>query len=117
ESEFPPRSVELGDPLLEVEHLTVAGSVTDVSMTVRAGEVLGIFGLVGAGRTELLRAIFGLDQASSGTTAVDGHHVDIRSARQAIRHGLALVPEERHAQGLVLGMSVRENICLSTLDE
>ena len=117
ESEFPPRSGELGDPLLEVEHLTVPGCVTDVSVTVRAGEVLGIFGLVGAGRTELLRAIFGLEKASSGTTAVNGHQVQIRSPRQAIRRGLALVPEERHAQGLVLGMSVRENICLSTLDE
>lgn len=115
EDEFPPRSVALGNPLLEVERLTVPGSVTDVSLTVRAGEVLGVFGLVGAGRTELLRAIFGLDRASAGTVKVANTPVRIRSARQAIQEGLALVPEERHAQGLVLGMSVRENICLSSL--
>ncbi len=117
ENEFPPRSVDLGEPLLEVEHLTVPGSVTDVSFTVRSGEVLGVFGLVGAGRTELLRAIFGLEHASGGRITLDGNPAQIRSARQAIRRGLALVPEERHAQGLVLGMSVRENICLSSLDE
>ncbi|HET7397387.1 MAG TPA: sugar ABC transporter ATP-binding protein [Intrasporangium sp.] len=117
EEEFPTRPAAAGDDLLEVEGLVVPGKVDGVSLTVRAGEVLGVFGLVGAGRTQLLRGVFGMEPKASGTVRVAGREVGITTPREAIRAGLALVPEERHAQGLVLGMSVRDNICLASLRE
>jgi ribose transport system ATP-binding protein len=115
--EFPPRRVKRGRQLLEVNDLTIPGRVERVSFEVSAGEVLGIFGLVGAGRTELLRGLFGLEANVRGTIKIDGQLTRIRNPRDAIAGGLALVPEDRHAQGLVPGMSVRENICLSSLQE
>jgi ribose transport system ATP-binding protein len=117
DEEFPSRNVERGGPVLQVRNLSVPGRVHDVSLEVHAGEVLGIFGLVGAGRTELLRAIYGLDRTSGGQIERDGRAVRIRSPREAIAARVALVPEDRHGQGLVLPMSVGDNICLSVLSE
>ena len=86
-----------------------------VSLHLRAGEIVGLAGLMVSGRTELLRALFGIDRALSGRLAIGGVAIDIRGPRDAIRSGLALVPEERAAQGLILGMNVRHNLSLAAL--
>jgi ribose transport system ATP-binding protein len=105
----------LGDPVLEVRNLRRKGALDDISLTVRKGEVVGIAGLVGAGRTELARAIFGADPIDGGQILVEGRPVKVRSPQQAIKLGIGLVTEDRKAQGLVLGMVVRENITLANL--
>jgi ABC-type dipeptide/oligopeptide/nickel transport system ATPase subunit len=87
-----------------------------VSFSLRRGEILGLAGLVGAGRTELVRAIFGADRRKSGRILLDGKPVDIRSPVDAIKHGIGLVPEDRKGQGLILGLAVRVNMTLAHLD-
>ena len=112
---FPKTSVEPGEDALRVEHLTRAGVLHDVSFHVRRGEILGIAGLVGARRTETVRAIFGADPLDGGRILVHGRPVAIGSPRDAIRHRIALIPEDRTRQGILASMSVRENITLSAL--
>ena len=110
-------------PVLEVRGLGRTGSardpsaivLQDVSLTVRAGEIVGLAGLVGSGRTEVVRAIFGADLFDRGEIRIGGQRVTIRSPRDAIRLGIGLVPEDRKAQALVLGLAVRENITLASL--
>jgi ABC-type sugar transport system ATPase subunit len=104
-------------PRLSVSDLTRAGVFSDISFEVGAGEIVGVAGLMGAGRTEVARAIYGVDRAASGTVAVDGTPVRIRTPRDAIRAGIAMVPEERKSQGLVLGMTVGENLTVDHLRE
>jgi ABC-type sugar transport system ATPase subunit len=106
---------DAGDELLRVEHLSSPGSFTDVSFAVRTGEVVGCAGLVGAGRSEVARAIFGLDPLATGDVLVRGRRVERRSPADAIALGIGLVPEDRKRQGLVLSMSVLENGTLSIL--
>ncbi len=113
---IPKVTVEHGDVVLEVRGLTRAGVISDISFSVRRGEVLGIAGLVGAGRTEVARAIFGADPIDSGEIILEGKPVTIRSPKDAIRLGIGLVTEDRKALGLVLGMAVRENVTLANLD-
>ena len=103
------------DELLRVEGLTAPGVVEDASLTLRSGELLGIAGLVGAGRTELVRLIFGADRAHSGRVLVKGEPVGIRSPRDAMKTGMALLPEDRKHQGAVMTFSVRKNITLPEL--
>lgn len=105
----------IGDTVLELRNLSTRDRLRDISFSVRRGEVLGIAGLVGAGRTELARAIFGADPIEHGEILLEGRPVRIRSPRDAIRLGIGLVTEDRKAQGLVLGMVVRENITLANL--
>ena len=105
-----------GEERLRVERLTSPGRFADVSFTLHAGEVLGLAGLVGAGRSEVAQAIFGLDPVSSGAVFVRGRPVTIRSARDAMAHRIGFVPEDRKKQGLVLSMRTRENATLPTLD-
>jgi ribose transport system ATP-binding protein len=112
---FPQRERRSGEELLRVEGLSVADRVHDVSFAVHAGEVLGIAGLVGAGRSETLRAIVGLDAKSEGRVLVRGQVVKIESPRDALAARIGLVPEDRHGQGLVLPMSVQQNITLASL--
>ena len=112
---FPARDAKLGETLLEVRGLGLPGRFSNVSFAVRAGEVVGLGGLMGAGRTEVLRALYGADPAASGTVAVGGQPLRARSPRAAIAGGVALVPEDRKAEGLVLPFSVRQNVALSTL--
>jgi ribose transport system ATP-binding protein len=120
---FPKSAATLGDEVLRVDRLSLrhperAGDFVfnDVSFSLRRGEVLGLFGLMGAGRTELLQTIFGLhSHASSGEIRVDGRGVKIRSPRAAIATGLALAPEDRKMDGLVMTMNVAENISLCSL--
>ena len=113
---IPKVAAEQGEVALEVKHLTRKGVLHDISFTVRKGEVLGIAGLVGAGRTETARVIFGADPMDSGNIEVFGQPVRIRSPQDAIKHGIGLVTEDRKQQGLVLGMVVRENTTLANLD-
>ncbi|WP_277212645.1 sugar ABC transporter ATP-binding protein [Isoptericola croceus] len=103
------------DVLLDVQHLTRHGVVDDISFQVRAGEVVGIAGLVGAGRTELLRAVAGADPYDAGTVTVRGGTLPAKNVGRAIAAGVGHVPEDRKNQGLVLGASVNENIGYATL--
>ncbi|MDQ4491223.1 sugar ABC transporter ATP-binding protein [Sinomonas sp. ASV486] len=104
-----------GVPLLEVRGLTSGPKVRDVSFALRPGEILGLAGLMGSGRTELARTLFGIDKATSGEILIRGKKVTISSPKQAIAAGLALIPEDRRAQGLVLDHSVRDNLLLPLL--
>ena len=92
-----------------------AVAVRDVAFEVHAGELIGLAGLVGAGRTDIVRAVAGADVPSAGEVALDGRRIVVRSPVDAIRAGIVLIPEDRKAQGLVLGMSVRENTTLAHL--
>ena len=113
--DFPPRTASIGEPRLEVAHLSRPPAVRDVSFAVRCGEILAITGLVGAGRTETVRLIFGADPRDSGEIRLDGKLLAISSPRDAIAAGIGLLTEDRKLQGLVLGHSVRENFALPNL--
>ncbi len=104
-----------GEELLRVEHLTRAGQLRDVSFSLRAGEIVGMAGLIGAGRTELCRAIFGVDPPDSGSVQVAGREVHIRSPREAVSAGIALVTEDRQRTGLALRLPVAQNLTLTNL--
>lgn len=106
---FPARQARIGNVLLKVEHLCSGRLVRDVSFEVRAGEVLGFCGLVGAGRTETMRAIFGADRTTSGALYLDGRQIRNRTPRDAIANGIGLLPEDRKQQGVLLEMSIRVN--------
>ena len=95
------RPAAAGDELMRVENLTIPEVVTDASFVLRKGDLLGIAGLMGAGRTELVRAIFGADRASAGTVWVHDQKVDIRSPRDGLKAGIVLLPEDRRHQGTV----------------
>jgi ribose transport system ATP-binding protein len=109
---FPKVRVQPGPELLRVEALTVEGVLTDISFSLRAGEVLGISGLLGAGRTELARVIAGADRFDRGRLLVDGADTRFRHPADAIARGIGLLPEDRKAQGLVPGLTVARNIAL-----
>lgn len=117
ESEFPRRQVALGHECLVVRQLRRGQKVRDVSFSIRRGEVLGLTGLVGAGRTETARLIFAADRADSGSIELDGQPLSFREPRDAIRHAIVLLTEDRKAEGLVLGQSVRENFALPNLPQ
>jgi rhamnose transport system ATP-binding protein len=113
---FPKRAVPLGEVAIEVRHLSNAGAgVRDISFTVRRGEILGVAGLVGSGRTQLAETIFGLTPATAGTILVRGAPIGIASPADAIAAGIAYVPEDRRQHGVVLDMSVASNASLSSL--
>jgi len=113
---IPKRPAEIGEVLLQARGLTREGAFRDVSFEVRRGEVLGIGGLIGAGRTEVARALFGADRLDAGEVLWQGKPVRFRSPRDAIAAGIGLVPEDRKTLGLILNMVVRENITLAHLD-
>jgi ribose transport system ATP-binding protein len=109
----PPREREV----LKVTGLTATdGSFADVSFTVHEGEILGIAGIVGAGRTELVRAVAGADPVREGTVEVEGKALQLSGPREAMAAGVVLVPEDRKAQGLILDMSIADNVALANLD-
>jgi ribose transport system ATP-binding protein len=114
---FPKERAELGPEVLRVEGLNTQGGLKDISFSLRKGEVLGIAGLLGAGRTELARAIFGLDKIASGTISINGSPQRIGSPRAAINSGIGFLTEDRKSQGLVLPLSVKENLCLASVDK
>ena len=115
DDQFPRERHTPGEALLEVADLSTDGSFTDISLTVRAGEVVGLAGLVGAGRTEVLRAIAGADHYDSGTITVKNKALRGGSVPEAINAGIGLVPEDRKGQGLVLDASIAVNMGMATL--
>ena len=114
---FPPLGEPGRDVLLEVDGLSAPdGSFGNVSFSVRSGEILGIAGLIGAGRTELVRAVTGADPVSSGTVRVAGQPIHLNGPRAAIKAGMVLVPEDRKAQGLILDQTIGENLSFGNFD-
>jgi rhamnose transport system ATP-binding protein len=112
---FPKAQAKIGGPLLKVERLTREGVFTDVSFEVRAGEIVALAGLVGAGRSEVARAIFGIDRADGGHVEVDGRALPNGKPSAAMAAGLAFVPEDRRQQGLVMELSIKRNATLTGL--
>ena len=110
---FPKLEAQIGDPVLTVKGLTRYGAFEDVSFEVRSGEILGLAGLVGAGRSEVVRSIMGIDKADSGTVTAFGQPLRLGDTVDAIRAGLAFVPEDRRKQGLVMDLSVARNTTLT----
>ncbi|TML88487.1 MAG: sugar ABC transporter ATP-binding protein [Actinobacteria bacterium] len=117
--EYPSKKLrpEEAPVVLEVRGLTRGRELDDISFEIRAGEILGLAGLVGSGRTEVARAVFGADRVDAGEIELEGRPVRLRSPRQAARHGIAMLPENRKEQGLVMIRSVRENVTLATLGD
>ena len=112
---FPKVAVPIGGPVLEVRNLTAENGVRNVSFTVHRGEILGLAGLIGAGRTETARLICGADRLTSGSILINGQEVQIKSPAQAVDRGIGWVPEDRKQHGLVLGMDVKSNTTLAIL--
>lgn len=122
ENAYPKRNVEIGEEVLRVENLSVPNSrikgryfVKDLSFNLRRGEILGLAGLVGAGRSETLNALYGYIKKSSGTVIINGKIVSINSPAQAIKNGIALLTEDRKAEGIFEFMSVRQNMTASNI--
>lgn len=109
-------ALALGEEVLRVEKLSSPDKFQDINFTIRSGEVVGLAGLVGAGRTEIAQAIFGLDPLATGQVFVRGHPVKMRSVSRMLAAGVGMVPEDRKRQGLVLTMNCRENASLAALD-
>lgn len=112
---FPKAMAEIREPVLEVRHLSGQNGVKNVSLTVRKGEIVGLAGLIGAGRTELVRLICGVDSPSQGEVLIEGKPVRIKSPADAVRFGIGWVPEDRKLHGLILGMDVQENVTMAIM--
>ena len=112
---YPKVEAELGDTVFSVKNLSHPTEFDDISFDVRRGEILGLYGLVGAGRTEIMKAIIGLSPKASGQIFLDGQPIDIRSPAEAIHHGIVYVPEERQQQGVMLDLPIYQNISLPQL--
>jgi len=112
---FHKRKATIGREILALKGVTRKGIIEDISFGLREGEILGITGLMGSGRTEVARAIFGADEIDEGEIYFDGNKVDIKSPIDAIKMGISLLTEDRKAYGLILHMTVRENITLASL--
>jgi len=115
ETLFPKEDAEIREVVLQVRGLTRSGVFRDISFDLRRGEILGLFGLVGAGRTEIARVLFGADQAEAGEIRIGGERVTINSPTTALHHGIGYVPEDRHGQGLVLEFPIAANVTLPIL--
>ena len=113
---FPEKATSEGEPVLRVEGLTRRGVLRDIHFTLHRGEILGVAGLVGSGRTQLARALFGADPVTSGEIHVSGQRVAIHGPRDAMRAGLGFLTEDRKAEGLALWLSLRQNVALPSLD-
>jgi ribose transport system ATP-binding protein len=116
DNEFPPRPNFVGETILEINNINT-NKLINAQLTLKRGEILGIVGLVGSGRTETVRAIFGADKVKEKSIKLEGNEIDIDSPRSAIDHGLAMVPEDRKSQGLLMRFSVERNISLARLGE
>jgi ribose transport system ATP-binding protein len=111
------RAIDRDDTVLKVGGLTKRGLFSDISFELHKGEILGFAGLIGAGRTEIAKAIMGADTADSGTIEVDGETAKIKTVMDAVAYGIGLIPEDRRQEGTVVCRSVRENIAYTVLDE
>ncbi|MDB5612508.1 MAG: sugar transporter ATP-binding protein [Devosia sp.] len=115
ENIFPPRNATFGDVVLEAKGLSHPTEFEDISFTVRKGEILGFYGLVGAGRSEVMQAVFGLTQTTGGTLVLDGQAIDPKSPADAVEAGIVYVPEERGKQGVITGEPIFKNVSLPSL--
>ena len=113
---FPARKERRGEVVFEVSQLTRAGVFEDINLKIRAGEILGMFGLVGSGRTEVAKAIFGAEPADSGGTRMNKAPANFATPAEAVRHGLAMITEDRKGDGLALDLSVLDNAGLASFD-
>jgi ribose transport system ATP-binding protein len=111
---FPVRNPPNGEVALEVRRLTQKGSYSDISFSLRRGEILGMFGLVGSGRTQVARSIFGADRFTSGEILLNGKSIRPRSPREAVSAGIALLTEDRKRDGLVMNCTIRDNVSLAS---
>ena len=116
-AEFPPKTNTVGDELLRAEHFNHPGVFNDISFSLRKGEVLGFAGLVGAGRTELMRALYGAYPKTSGKVFLEGTEITIRSPQDALKKGIVYATESRKDDGLLMGRSILENVSVSSLDK
>jgi len=116
EQMYPKLEVEKGNIILKVENLSKIGVFKNISFDLHKGEILGFFGLVGAGRSEVMQTIFGVNTKTSGDVFIDGEKVNITNPSDAMNHGLAYLPEDRQIQGAILAMNIRENITLPIID-
>lgn len=114
---YPENTAVAGEVALELKGFSSKGVYSDINLSVRHGEILGIAGLIGAGRTEIFRGVFGLDKHDEGEVYLDGQKVEIHSVNDAIQQGIMMIPEDRKDEGLVLCRSVAENISLPNLDK
>lgn len=114
---FPRRDAVIGETVLEVKDLCGSSMVQNISFSVRRGEVLGFYGLVGAGRTETMRAVFGADDWMSGEILLDGKPVHFKSPRMAVKSGVGMVPEDRKRQGVILEQSIRVNTTITSMEK
>jgi ribose transport system ATP-binding protein len=112
---YPARNPKYGEVVLEVRNASRKGLFENISFNVKAGEVLGFSGLMGSGRTEMMRAIFGLDRLDHGEIILRGKKVNIRKPSDAVKHGIGFITEDRKDEGLVLDFSIRENMALTNL--
>ena len=114
---FSREEANLGDEVLNVKNLSTNGKLDKIEFALQEGEILGVSGLLGAGRTELARALFGADNFDSGSVSVRGKNVKLKSVKSAIKNGIGLLTEDRKSQGLVMRMSVKENITLPSINQ
>jgi ABC-type sugar transport system ATPase subunit len=114
---YPKETVTIGETVLEAKNMCLGRKVRNVSISVRKGEILGIAGLVGAGRSELVETIFGLNKADAGEIYINGKRRDMKNPRAAIRQKMALITEDRKMKGLVLSSDIKDNICLMRLKD
>lgn len=110
---FPPRDTVIGQEALRVQDIGISNKINGISLSVKEGEVLGIAGLVGSGRTETVRAIFGADKLTGGSVFINGKKTRFRSPADAVKQGIGMVPEDRKAQGVILSLPIKENISLT----
>ena len=112
---FPERERNVGDPVLTVEGYNHPTEFADIGFTLRRGEILGFYGLVGAGRSEFMQALFGITKPSAGSAEIDGQRVTIRSPADAVGHGIVYVPEDRGKQGAITALPIFQNVTLPSL--
>lgn len=117
EDYYPQMDNQPGEPLLEVKKLSHLPAYEGVSFTLHAGEILGFSGLMGAGRTEIMRGIFGIDPTDEGELYLDGDKIDISSPSDAVKRGIGFLTEDRKSEGLILDFSVKDNISLTAFEE
>ena len=114
---FPKRDIKLGDTVLKVQGLSNPTEFADISFELRRGEILGFYGLVGAGRSEAMQCLFGLTAPSAGTVMLEGHPIRIHAPADAIAAGISYVPEDRQQQGVVLPLGIRHNMTLASISQ
>jgi ribose transport system ATP-binding protein len=115
EAMYPAHDPVIGEEVLKVEDIHLANKVKGVSFSVRSGEIVGIAGLIGSGRSETVNAVFGALRMNSGRIFLSGREMQLRSPHQAVHRGMGMVPEDRKRQGVILSLPVKENISLTNL--